>query len=287
MTIIADSGSTKTAWALLDGTTTEYVEGRGINPVHLSEEQIIEIMDKELLPYIGDRKVDEVWFYGAGCTTEKSPIVASCIIDVLGPDKVFVGSDMLGAAKALCGDKPGVVCILGTGANSCYYDGHDITDNVPALGYILGDEGSGAYIGKRLVGDMFKRQFSGEIPESFVKETGLTATSVIEKVYRQPLPNRFLASLALFCQAHRQDPQMQSFLIDCFNEFVRRNVSKYSQLRRGDSVNFVGSIAFFFRAELGEALRLHGYEVGRILRSPIEGLVKYYLASMGCSEGKT
>ena len=277
MTIIADSGSTKTAWALLDGTTTEYFEGRGINPIHLSAAEIKDIMINDICPFVGERNVERVFFYGAGCTPEKCTEVADCIKDVMGADDVLVGSDMLGAAKALCGDKAGVVCILGTGANSCYYDGQQIIDNVPALGYILGDEGSGAYIGKRLVSDMFKRQFSPELYDSFIAETGLTIPSLIDKVYRQPLPNRFLAPLTVFCSTHRDHPQMQAFLKDCFSEFIRRNVSKYSQLQRGDRVHLVGSIAFFFRDEISEALRLHGYELGRVLRSPIHGLVKNYL----------
>lgn len=278
MVIIADSGSTKTAWALLDGTTTEYLEGRGINPVHFSETDIKEILMADLIPYIGERKVEGVWFYGAGCTQEKSPVIAGCLREVLDEDvDIHVGSDMLGAAKALCGDKEGLVCILGTGANSCYYDGNQIVDNVPALGYILGDEGSGAYIGKRLVSDMFKRQFSHDLYLMFLAETGLTMASVIDKVYRQPQPNIFLASLTVFCSAHKEHPQMQAFLKDCFGEFVRRNVAKYSQLHRGDSVHLVGSIAFFFREEISEALRLQGYELGRVLRSPIVGLVKYFL----------
>ncbi|MBR3454332.1 MAG: ATPase [Bacteroidaceae bacterium] len=278
MRIIADSGSTKTAWALLDGATIELTEGQGINPFHCDSQQICDILRSDLSPYVGERRVEEVWFYGAGCTVEKSPVVADCLREVLDVDgDVHVGSDMLGAAKALCGDQPGVVCILGTGANSCYFDGHDIIDNVPPLGYILGDEGSGAYIGKRLVGDMFKRQFSTDLYDCFIKETGLTAASVVEKVYRQPMPNIFLASLTTFCSVHREHPQMKAFLVDCFSEFVRRNVVRYSSLRRGDAVNFVGSISFFFREEISEALHRHGYEMGKVLRSPIEGLVRYYL----------
>ncbi len=278
MRIIADSGSTKTAWALIDGATIEFAEGQGINPFHLSEDEIIGILQADLLPIVGDRKVEKVWFFGAGCTAEKIPVMANCLLkSIAGECDITVGSDMLGAAKALCGDQPGVVCILGTGANSCYYDGEKITDNVPPLGYILGDEGSGAYIGKRLVGDMFKRQFSAELYDLFVKETGLTAVSVVEKVYRQPLPNRFLASLTTFCSAHREHPQMKAFLVDCFSEFVRRNVVRYSQLSRGDSVSFVGSVALYFREEIEEALQRHGYEMGKVLRSPIEGLVRYYL----------
>jgi len=277
MRIIADSGSTKTAWALIDGATIEFAEGQGINPFHLSEEAMQDIIKTDLLPLVGDRKVEDVWFFGAGCTEEKCPVVASCLSEVLNhPDTVTVGSDMLGAAKALCGDKPGMVCILGTGANSCYYDGVRMTDNVPALGYILGDEGSGAYIGKRLVGDMFKRQFADELFDCFVEETGLTVAEVVEKVYRQPLPNRFLASLTLFCSAHRQHPQIHAFLVDCFSEFVRRNVVKNKQSRRGDCVHFIGSIAYYFRTELEEALNRHGYQLGVVLRAPIEGLVKHY-----------
>lgn len=278
MKIIADSGSTKTAWALIKDSAVEYIIGQGINPVVCDEQQIKEIIETDLVSHIAGMTVDEVYFYGAGCTSEKSIVVMQCLQELFGNDcEVVVGSDMLGAARALYGDKPGVACILGTGSNSCYYDGRHIVDNVPALGFILGDEGSGAYIGKRLVGDMFKRQFDDELYDCFIKETGLTMAMVIENVYRQPLPNRFLASLTKFCHTHREHPQMKDFLVDCFSEFVRRNISGYKKLAVENSVGFVGSVAFYFRDELNSALTRHGYALGQVLKSPIEGLVDQFL----------
>ena len=192
-----------------------------------------------------------------------------------GLPKISVGSDLLGAARSLCGTDSGIVCILGTGSNSCYFDGNSITDNVPPLGFILGDEGSGAYIGRRLVGGCLKKQFSDTICRSFLEETKLTVPSIIEKVYRQPMPNRFLASLSPFCARHRDDKEIHNFIVDCFKEFFKRNVAAYKN--GGNKVHFIGSIAWFYRHELREAAETEGYSVGKICQTPMDGLVKFHL----------
>lgn len=283
MRLIADSGSTKTAWCLSDGVGNDrLVMTQGINPFHQNEEEICALLRHELLYAIGDvSKVDSVFFYGAGCTPEKSTVVRSALRSTFGSGiRAEVESDLLGAARALFGSGSGVACILGTGSNSCFYDGKFIVDNVSPLGYILGDEGSGAYIGRRLVGDCLKRQFPEDVCNLFYDETHLTAATVVQKVYREPMPNRFLASLSPFCARHRDIPCIRDFLIDCFREFLKRNVMGYDVyvLRGKMTVSFVGSIAYYYEKELVEAARSLGLAVGKVVQTPLEGLLDYHNA---------
>ena len=277
MTLVADSGSTKTAWCLTDGEHHELLMTQGINPFQQNEKEIVKLLREELLSSLPlQQNVIQVYFYGAGCTAEKSTVVASALRQILTSEaKIFVGSDMLGAARSLCGDAPGIVCILGTGSNSCYYDGVEIVDNVSPLGYILGDEGSGAYIGKRLVGNVLKRQFSDTVCRLFLEETKLTTSTVVQKVYREPLPNRFLASLSPFCARHRDMDEIHDFLIDCFSDFFTRNVNLYEIPEL--PVNFVGSVAWYYREELCETAQRLGYRMGNVMQAPLEGLVNYHL----------
>lgn len=276
MILIADSGSTKTAWYIKNGDSQKYVNTQGINPFQMTPDQIAGILHSELLCELPeDTKVNNIYFYGAGCTPEKCPIVQGAIRSVFPEAKIFVGSDMLGAAKALCGNEAGIVAILGTGANSCYYDGKDITMNVSPLGFILGDEGSGAYIGKRLVGDCLKGQLTESIKEAFLKETHETPATIIQKVYREPLPNRFLASLSPFCARHREEQCIHDLLIDCFQQFFIRNIYAYSNANpQIKTVHFVGSIAHFYKDELTEAAHSLGYKVGKVVQAPLEELAR-------------
>lgn len=286
MLLLADSGSTKTAWCLIDGQNVRLMTTQGINPFQLDEHEISVILSTELVPQIelyGKTaaingimdELHEVMFYGAGCTKEKAPVVATALRTALKADiRIEVMTDMMGAARGLCGHAPGIVCILGTGSNSCYYDGEDIVDNVSPLGYILGDEGSGAYIGKRLVGNCLKRQFSDEVCRLFEEETKLTPQIIIQKVYREKLPNRFLASLSPFCARHRDIPEIHDFLIDCFSQFFLRNVNLYNCPEL--PVSFVGSIAWFYRNELKEAAEQLGFKIGDIQQSPMQGLIAFH-----------
>lgn len=288
MILIADSGSTKTAWCLCQGDTHYYIYTQGINPFQQDEETICSVLTGELIPalagHYGDGgELESVFFYGAGCTKEKAPIVASALRKTVAPlARISVESDMLGASRGLCGRTPGVVCILGTGSNSCYYNGRDNIANVSPLGYILGDEGSGAYIGKRLVGDVLKRQLPPHLCEAFFEETHETQVTIIQKVYREPMPNRFLASLSPFCVRHRNDEAMHAFLVDCFTQFFRRNIDQYPSLVEDGNfsvVHCVGSIAYYYKAELEEAASMCGYRIGEVLQTPLEGLVEYHKTS--------
>ncbi len=285
MFLIADSGSTKTAWCLVNDQHLKFISSKGINPFLLDEVGIAAILTDELVPVLDDygqtinlepvSDIKAIYFYGAGCTKEKVPVVATAIRKVFNTNaRIIVESDMIGAAKGLCGDAPGIVCILGTGSNSCYYDGENIIDNVSPLGFILGDEGSGAYIGKRLVGNCLKQQFSEEVCRLFLQETKLSTQTIIQKVYRESMPNRFLASLSPFCARHRDIPEIHDFIIDCFTQFFMRNVNLYNCPEL--PVNFVGSIAWFYQNELKEAAQKLGFKIGTIIQNPLEGLIKYH-----------
>ena len=186
--------------------------------------------------------------------------------------KVEVCSDVLGAARALFGGREGIACILGTGANSCLYDGRRITANVPPLGYILGDEGSGAVLGRLFINALFKGGLPAAMRDEFLKETGLTLADIINKVYREPLANRFLASTSAFIHNHLYNSRLRSLVVDNFRSFFKRNVNLYG--RRDLPVGAVGSIAFYYKSELLEAAEAEGYTVGKVIKSPMEGLVK-------------
>ena len=300
MKLIADSGSTKTAWCLLTDANEEIqLTTAGINPFQQTEADIVAVLHGELMPRLTAALCSseagvpsEIHFYGAGCTAEASPKVAAALHQVFGQQAdADVQSDMLGAARALCGHTPGIVAILGTGSNSCRYDGRQIIANVSPLGFILGDEGSGAYIGKRLVGDVLKRQLPEAVCRLFLDETHETAASIIRHTYREPMPNRYLASLSPFCARHRDIPAIHDLLTDCFRQFFLRNIAllsagegveqagdRSSLLRKdqGDTLHFVGSIAYHYQSELLEVAASMGYTVGNILKAPIDGLVRYH-----------
>jgi len=278
MILIADSGSTKTDWALIDKETVIRFNTQGINPVHQKREAILEILHVELLPSMEPDEVKSVFFYGSGVRPELEEPMAEVLRGAFPKAKtVEAHSDLLGAARALCGRNYGIASILGTGANSCLYNGERIVMNTPAMGYILGDEGSGAALGKRLLHDLYKGVLSEEIVSGFEHETGLSLPEIIDKVYRQPLPNRFLASLSEYVHNHMADwLELRRLVIDNFADFFRFNIAPYQ--RRDLPVSFVGSLAYHYQAELHEVARSMGYTVGAVTRSPIEGLVRYHTA---------
>ena len=282
MFLIADSGSTKTDWRLCyQGAAIQSIQTQGINPYHQTEEAIEQVLAEELLPQLiqnpefTSQHSVEVIFYGSGCANETAcNRVKEAILKTLCTDNITIHSDLLGAARALCGHEEGIACVLGTGSNSCLYNGKEIIANVPPLGYILGDEGSSAVLGRRLVGDCLKNQLPEAIRNEFLSEYELTQEIILERVYRQPLANRFLASLTPFLSKHRDVPEIHTLLVESFVDFFVRNVKQYR--RPWLPIHFVGSIANAFNSEVKEAAESLGMELGSILQSPIEGLVKYH-----------
>ncbi len=275
MRLIADSGSTKVDWRAIhsDGSVQE-ITTAGINPFFQSEEQIIYELEQHLLPDIS-ATVKEIYFYGAGVASpEKVQILQNCFRRVFPKARSNAYSDLLAAARALCGKKAGIACILGTGANSCYYDGENIVDNVPACGYILGDEGSGAVLGRKFISDYLKRQLPVEVSSLFDQKYGLNYNSIIERVYRQPFPNRFLATFSVFLYENRTNPHIDKLLRSSFAEFFQRNILHYDYKK--NKVNLVGSVAFHYSDIITEVAAEYGIKIGTILKSPIDGLVEYH-----------
>lgn len=284
MILIADSGSTKVHWCLMaaNGHTAEFITD-GINPLFQTSDAMRNSICNQLLPQMASMlwagTVSHVFFYGAGCTPEKSPFVEKAIESVFKKAKVFVASDMLGATRGLLGHEKGVACILGTGSNSCLYDGEQIIKNVPSLGFILGDEGSAATLGKRLVSDLLKNQLGDDLKERFLSQYTINQADVIEHVYRQPFPNRWLANLTRFCAENIDDPRIHDLVYDHFAQFVKRNISQYyttEEQKQSMPVGFVGSIAFYYRPVLEQVMNDYGFRVGQILQDPIPGLVEYH-----------
>ncbi|MDE6266176.1 MAG: ATPase [Muribaculaceae bacterium] len=279
MKLIADCGSTKIDWCVLDGTTTvKQVFTCGMNAIMLTEEEMAQRIRQELYPEVSAYPIDEVYFYGAGCISpEVCGNVAKAIHASIPAPVIEVHTDLLAAARALCGHNPGIACIMGTGSNSCYYDGEKIVDNVSPLGYILGDEGSGAVLGKLLVGDVLKNQLPASLAEKFLKQYDLDRLTIIRRVYKEPGGNRFLASVTPFLIQNIEEPAIHRLVLNSFKSFFVRNIANYDNYRELP-VNFVGSIAYYYQEVLREAASAMDCNVGTIIKSPMEGLIKFHTA---------
>lgn len=278
MILLADSGSTKTDWGLVEnGKLVKRLRTSGMNPFQMSEEAITEEIKTHLVPELPGTVLDEVHFYGAGCTKEKQPIVERALhANLTINGECEVASDMLGAARGICGHKPGIACILGTGSNSCSYDGKNLVKNVSPLGFILGDEGSGAVLGKLLVGDVLKNQMPEAITKRFFEKYKLTSAEIIDRVYRQPKPNTFLASFVPFLEENIDEPKIYNLVKESFRSFLRRNVMQYDGWQTLP-IGFNGSIAKIYKKPLLEALEEEGMHLGRIIQAPMEAMVEYHV----------
>ncbi|WP_373840806.1 BadF/BadG/BcrA/BcrD ATPase family protein [Bacteroides heparinolyticus] len=278
MILIADSGSTKTDWCVVEnGELLQQIFTKGTNPFFQSEEEISNEIATTLLPRLKSDEPDAVYFYGAGCGfPDKIATMRRAIAQHLKvKGEIEVNTDMLAAARGLCGHTPGIACIMGTGSNSCYYNGQDIVANVSPLGFILGDEGSGACLGKLLVGDLLKNQMTPGLKEKFLKQFDLTPADIIDRVYRQPFPNRFLASLSPFLAQNMDEPCVHNLVLNSFKAFLKRNVMQYDDYQH-EKVHFIGSVAFHYKEVLIKAAYETGIQVGNIIKSPMEGLIKYH-----------
>ena len=277
MILIADSGSTKTDWCVVEnGVLVQQIFTKGTNPFFQSEEEISNEIATALLPELKTDEFDAVYFYGAGCGfPDKIEIVHRAISKQLKvKGNVEVATDMLAAARGLCGREAGIACIMGTGSNSCYYDGENIVANVSPLGFILGDEGSGACLGKLMVGDLLKNQMTPELKEKFLTQFNLTPADIIDRVYRKPFPNRFLASLSPFLAQNINEPCVHELVLNSFKAFFKRNIMQYENYQNL-KVNLIGSVAFYYKEVLAEAAEAMGIQLGTIIQSPMEGLIKY------------
>lgn len=277
MILIADSGSTKTDWCVIEqGRVIQEINTKGTNPFFQSEEEIRHEIATSLVPYLVSCQFEEIHFYGAGCAfPDKIETVRQAIKSYLQVSgEVEVSTDVLAAARSLCGHQPGIACIMGTGSNSCYYDGKEIISNVSPLGFILGDEGSGAVLGRLLIGNILKNQFPKGMKEQFLEQFELTPAEIIDRVYRKPFPNRFLASLSPFLLQNITVPEVHELVLNSFKEFLKRNVMQYDY--KETPIHFIGSVAFHYKNVLSEAMEAMGLQLGDIIQSPMEGLVKYH-----------
>ena len=275
MRLIADSGSTKVDWrAILEDGTVKSISTEGINPVFQTKDYIVDIFKTKLLPELGP-DVKEIFFYGAGIlSAELSQTLSDAFREVFPQSVCYAASDILAAARALCGREAGIACILGTGGNTSFYDGNEIVKGVKAGGFILGDEASGGVLGKKLVSDFFKGLLPKEIEEEFVKRYDLDYPKIVAKVYKEPLPSRFLASFSPFINEFRAHPHIDNLLRTSFDEFITRNIYQYDY--KNYSVNLVGSVAYYYQDILKEVAEKRGVTIGKILKTPIEGLIEYH-----------
>ena len=270
LTMTADSGSTKTHWAVGSVVITT----QGINPCHQTDDDILATLRNELLPAMEQHHLDAahivaIHFYGSGVRPEQQQRMEQLLHSLFASaSTIEARSDMLGAARALCGNSPGMACILGTGANSCLYDGHDIVANTPAMGYILGDEGSGAVLGRNFLNALYRNRLFDGAQQAFERWAGMNMADVIERVYRQPMANRWLASLSLFIHQHIGQPTLQELVTDNFRQFIAHHIEPYH--RRDLPLSAVGSIAWYYSDQLTLAVKQAGYTMGRIMRSPLD-----------------
>lgn len=296
MVLIADSGGTKTDWTLLVSpypTRWDVVstfQTQGINPIHQTPDTIRLILSQEMMSHLSSfsraaivntgvlekplLSQVEVFFYGSGCTPVHVPMMKQLLSQLFQPEKVEVHSDLQAAARALCQHEPGIACILGTGANSCLYDGNDIVQNTPALGYILGDEGSGSVLGRMFLNAIFKNPALADVRDHYLAEAKLTQADIINKVYREPLANRFLASTSLYISQHLDNPLLKDLVVQNFRQFFRVNITPYG--RADLSVHFVGSMAHQYHDLLALAAEAEGFILGHVFKSPMEGLIQYH-----------
>ncbi len=296
MVLIADSGGTKTDWTLLVSpypTRWDVVstfQTQGINPIHQTPDTIRLILSQEMMGHLSSfsraaivntgvlekplLSQVEVFFYGSGCTPVHVPMMKQLLSQLFQPEKVEVHSDLQAAARALCQHEPGIACILGTGANSCLYDGNDIVQNTPALGYILGDEGSGSVLGRMFLNAIFKNPALADVRDHYLAEAKLTQADIINKVYREPLANRFLASTSLYISQHLDNPLLKDLVVQNFRQFFRVNITPYG--RADLSVHFVGSMAHQYHDLLALAAEAEGFILGHVFKSPMEGLIQYH-----------
>lgn len=274
--LIADSGSTKTEWCLLDGTKKKKIETQGLSPYFLSSRQITEILQKELLPKVKNIEPTEIFFYGTGCSNPANvKIVKEALKTVFKGAKITVEHDLMGAAKSLCGNEKGIACILGTGSNSCFYNGKKIVKNSPGLGYVLGDEGSGAYLGKKVIQYFLYNTFDPDLMDRFNAKFNTNANEILDAVYKTPLPNRYMAGFASFLVENRGHYMIENIIEDGFNDFFFNHIYKYRESWTMP-INFVGSVAHGFKDILADMCHSYELQLGKVLKAPMEGLIQFH-----------
>lgn len=282
MMLIADSGGSKTDWRLV------FKEGKidqastpGFNPYYQPIDDLKKNVREVLLPKVpAGEDVDEIYFYGAGVSSEKNQMtIQNAFLEFFPKAKIEIGWDLLAAARALCGNEPGIACIMGTGSNSCLYDGKNIIGNIANLGWILADEGSGANIGRKFLVDYLRNKMPDGLAKQFHARYPLTREQFLEKVYQEEKPSAFLASFMKFIFQHLKEPYCYKLVYSSFAEFYENNVMEYDNYKNL-KVHFTGSIAFYFSDILRQVANDKGITVKNILEGPIAGLTLYHTKKM-------
>jgi glucosamine kinase len=282
VTLIVDSGSTKAEWCLIKNGKKKTWFTEGISPYFLTLEQMVKIM-KEPPSRISFDDIEKVFFYGTGCAnTENVRIVKKALKRVFPQAALHVDTDLMGAARSLCGREKGIACILGTGMNSCFYNGRSIVKNSPGLGYVLGDEGSGAYLGKKVLQYYLYNTFDEELRSRFDAKYTTTKEEILDQVYKKPFPNRYLASFTMFLAENRGHYMIENIIEDGINDFFFYHLCKYSEVWKYP-VNFVGGVAYGFRDVLSDLCSTYEFELGAVLKNPMEGLVKFHSEALETS----
>lgn len=275
--LIADSGATKTEWVLLSGNHRKRISTPGISPYFMDEQAIEELILRSFGKRLKSLSVDQVFFYGTGCAAaQNARLVKRALAHIWPKAKIEVADDLLGATRALCGREAGIACILGTGSSSSVYNGKKIIQQRPGLGYVLGDEGSGAYLGKKVIQYYLYDLFEAELKVKFEKKYGkLDRSSILDAVYKQPFPSRFLAKFTHFLSANRGHYMVENILEDGLQEFFFHHIRRYKQSARVP-IHFTGSIAYVFRDWIKSLCHAHGFTLGKILPKPLNGLIQYH-----------
>lgn len=276
MLLIGESGSTKTHWKIIDKNKVVNAQTKGINPFFVSEKEIINILMTS--SFFDDKtEISDIYFYGAGLSNEKQKSILKQLFASLFKNtmSISVYDDLLAAAHALFKHSEGIACILGTGSNSGLYNGKEISNKIPALGYILGDEGSGAVLGKTFLNAFFKQEFSNNLQKKLTLTLQLNMNDILDNVYKKPLANRYLAKYVKIILTYLDEPEIVDLVKKCFREFVEKNILKYVHYKT-QNIGFVGSVAFYFREFLNEVLLEYGIKNAKIIQHPIDELESFY-----------
>lgn len=277
MILIVDSGSTKTSWLVAQNKEIiQKIETSGYNPYYYKYDKLVEIIDNELLPHLVENDIKDIFYYGSGCSSEtNNSKVEEAFIRKFPKASIKINHDLTGAAAALLKNKPGIACILGTGSNSCLWDGEKVVENVPSVGYLLGDEGSGTYLGMKILKGILENKAPESIINEFYSYYNMSFESVLSSIYENPDPNRLFSAIPKFAGVKISHPWIKEQIVSSFNDFIENQIKYYPDYNK-NSICFTGSIAFHFRNQLVEALSKHGLKTGIILKEPIDGLFEYH-----------
>ena len=274
--LIADSGSTKTQWCLVEGNKKTKIASQGLSPYFLTQDEVEQILQVELMPKLKKRFPEEVYFYGTGCSNpENVKMMKKALKNIFPKAKVAVDHDLMGAARALCGHEKGVACILGTGSNSCFYNGKKIMKNSPGLGYALGDEGSGAYLGKKVLQHYLYDTFDPDLMDRFRMKYNIGINDVLDSVYKKPFPNRYLAQFTTFLVENRGHFMVENIIEDGLNDFFFNHIYKYRE-SWSLPIHFTGSVAYGFKDVLKTLCASYELTLGKVLKTPLDGLVEFH-----------